>query len=54
MKIEENIMVSIVCNTYNQEDYIADALESFVMQKQASNLNFLYTTTLQPMVLPIL
>lgn len=30
---KENILVSIVCNTYNQEDYIADALESFVMQK---------------------
>lgn len=30
---EENILVSIICNTYNQEDYIADALESFIMQK---------------------
>lgn len=28
-----NILVSIICNTYNQEDYIADALESFLMQK---------------------
>ena len=27
------IMVSIICNTYNQEKYIADALESFIMQK---------------------
>ena len=26
-------MVSIICNTYNQEKYIADALESFIMQK---------------------
>lgn len=30
---KEDILVSIVCNTYNQEDYIADALESFIMQK---------------------
>ncbi len=27
------IEVSIICNTYNQEKYIADALESFIMQK---------------------
>ncbi len=30
---ERSIMVSIVCNTYNQEDYIAQALDSFIMQK---------------------
>ncbi len=30
---EKDIMVSIVCNTYNQEIYIADALDSFLMQK---------------------
>ena len=29
----ENIGVSIVCNTYNQENYIAKALDSFLMQK---------------------
>ena len=27
------IVVSIICNTYNQEEYIADAIESFLMQK---------------------
>lgn len=26
-------IVSIICNTYNQENYIADAIESFLMQK---------------------
>lgn len=31
--MSENIMVSVVCNTFNQEDYIADALESFLMQR---------------------
>ena len=29
----ENIGVSIVCNTYNHEKYIAKALDSFIMQK---------------------
>ena len=31
--ILDNIAVSIICNTYNQESYIKDALESFVKQK---------------------
>lgn len=30
---ENNILVSVICDAYNQEDYIADALESFFMQK---------------------
>lgn len=34
----EKIGVSIVCNTHNQEDYIAKAIESFLMQK----VNFRY------------
>lgn len=29
----ENILVSINCITYNHEEYIADAIESFLMQK---------------------
>lgn len=29
----ENVMVSICCITYNQKDYIKDALDSFLMQK---------------------
>lgn len=31
--MSDSIMVSIVCNTFNQEDYIADAIESFLMQR---------------------
>lgn len=34
----ENILVSISCITYNHEKYIADAIESFLMQK--TNFNF--------------
>ena len=30
---ENKIAVSVICNAYNHEKYIADALESFVMQK---------------------
>ena len=29
----EEIMVSILCLAYNHENYIADALESFINQK---------------------
>ena len=29
----KDIVVSIICHTYNQENYIADAIESFLMQK---------------------
>jgi glycosyltransferase involved in cell wall biosynthesis len=31
--MQNEIMVSISCITYNHEDYIADAIESFLMQK---------------------
>ena len=32
--LEENmVIVSVVCMTYNQEKYIKDAIESFLMQK---------------------
>ena len=31
--MEDNIVVSIICNTYNHERFIRDALNGFVMQK---------------------
>jgi len=32
-KMKEDVLVSICCITYNQEEYIRDALDSFLMQK---------------------
>lgn len=31
--MENDVMVSILCETYNHENYIAEAIESFLMQK---------------------
>ncbi len=31
--MRENVDVSIICNVYNQENYVRDALEGFVMQQ---------------------
>lgn len=31
--MNNNVEVSIICNTYNHEEYIRDALDSFIMQK---------------------
>ncbi len=36
--MKKNILVSICCITYNQENYIRDALDSFLMQK--TNFNY--------------
>ncbi len=36
--MEQNILVSVVCNTYNHKDYIEQALMSIVSQQT----NFLY------------
>ena len=33
MEVNRKIGVSIICNAYNHEKYIRDALESFLMQK---------------------
>ena len=37
-RMENDISVSVVCNAYNHEKYIAQAIEGFVMQK--TNFNF--------------
>ena len=34
--METQIMVSIICNVFNHEKYVRDALEGFVMQKNLS------------------
>ena len=36
--MNDNIEVSVICNAYNHEKYIAQTLESFVMQR--TNFNF--------------
>lgn len=36
--MDENVEVSIICNTFNQEDYIVDAIDSFI--KQRTNFKF--------------
>ena len=33
--MKDEIMVSIICNTYNQQDYIAQTLEGFLKAKSA-------------------
>ena len=38
--MNDDIKVSVLCLTYNQENYIADALNSFVQQKTTSNTKY--------------
>ena len=37
----QEIMVSIICNTYNQKEYVRDAIESFLMQETSFNYEIL-------------
>ena len=39
--MKDEIMVSIICNTYNQQDYIAQTLEGFLKQKVHFNFEIL-------------
>ena len=39
---KNEVMVSILCITYNQETYIEDAINSFLMQIQILNMKLLY------------
>lgn len=51
----ENVLVSVCCATFNQEDYIAKVIEGFLMQKkQILTLKSLYMMTLQRTELRIL
>lgn len=39
----ENILVSIHCTTYNHEKYIADAIDSFLHNKQILSMKYSFT-----------
>lgn len=50
MPDEQNVMASVFCQTYNQKDYIRDALEGFVSQRQILLGRYLFMTMHQQMV----